>query len=287
MAKDKPRIWGGWKHDAKGKRTTKVGSGGGGLTASEKDRKTAQGLAKAQAKPYRTAADEVQADIDRGMSDADIAKKYSAGYAAAGDSAAAYAPAITASSGNVAGLISGLAGVLPGGTTDYGVTSMLAGVKDEAASNSFLAGLFGQSAGIDVGSAAAAGISGAQGRAADRVDALSKEKRGLVMQGDVVAGDYLSQMNNLLGIRSSRQNLALEKLKIAAAKQALEDARKAGKGSGSSVVAPVVDTKPKPVKKPGKSVFDYTGIPQPASVVQSGVMGSPGSWMSQYGVNTG
>ena len=205
-------------------------------TKVEKDRIAAQKLAKGQASPYRKAAEEVQADIDRGMSDADIAKKYGEAYGAAGATAAAYAPKIAASSGNVGSLIGGLAGMLPGGTTDYGVTSMLAGIKDEASSNSFLAGLFGQSAGIDVGSAAAAGISGAQGRAADRVDSLSKEKRGLTMQGDVVAGDYLSQMNNVLGIRSARENLALSKIQTAAAKKALEEAGRGGSGSGSSTV---------------------------------------------------
>ena len=207
-------------------------------TKVEKDRIAAQKLAKGQASPYRKAAEEVQADIDRGMSDADIAKKYGEAYGAAGATAAAYAPKIAASSGNVGSLIGGLAGMLPGGTTDYGVTSMLAGIKDEASSNSFLAGLFGQSAGIDVGSAAAAGISGAQGRAADRVDSLSKEKRGLTMQGDVVAGDYLSQMNNVLGIRSARENLALSKIQTAAAKKALEEAGRGGSGSGSSTEAP-------------------------------------------------
>ena len=244
MAKDKPRIWGGYKHDADGKRTGKAtakeikAAGGGGLTTNEKDRVQAQALAKGQASPYRKAAEEVQADIDRGMSDADIAKKYGAAYGAAGATAAAYAPAIAASSGNVGSVISGLAGMLPGGTTDYGVTSMLAGVKDEAASNSFLAGLFGKSAGIDVGSAAAIGISGAEARRDARAEDLRKEQRGYTMQGDVIAGDWLSQMKNVLGIRSDRANLALAKLNTEAQRLANEKARSGGSGSGSSTVTP-------------------------------------------------
>ena len=56
------------------------------------------------------------------------------------------------------------------------------------------------------------------------------------MQGDVVAGDYLSQMNNVLGIRSARENLALSKIQTAAAKKALEEAGRGGSGSGSSTV---------------------------------------------------
>jgi hypothetical protein len=202
----------------------------------------AKRLAKGQAAPYRSAAASIQEDINAGMSNADIAKKYSEGYTAAGGTAAGYAPAIAASSGNVGSLIGGIAAMLPGGTTDYGVTSMVAGAQDEAKSNSFLAGLFGQSAAIDVGSAAAMGISGAQGRAADRTDALSKEKRTVTMQGDVVAGDFLSQMTNLMGIRAARQNLALNKLKIEAQKLANEKAANGGSGSGSTTKTP--DTSP-------------------------------------------
>jgi len=241
---DKKRIWGGYKHDADGKRTGKAtakeikAAGGGGLTANEKDRVQAQALAKGQAAPYRKAAEEVQADIDAGMSDADIAKKYGAAYGVAGTSAAAYAPALAASSANVGSLIGGLASMLPGGSTDYGITSMLTGIKDEVSSNSFLAGLYADAAATDVRSAAAVGISGAEARRDARAEDLRKEQRGYIMQGDVIQGDYLSQMKNVLGIRSDRANLALAKLNTEAQRLANEKTRKGGSGSGSSTVTP-------------------------------------------------
>lgn len=244
MAKDKPRIWGGYKHDADGKRTGKAtakeikAAGGGGLTANEKDRVQAQALAKGQASPYRKAAEEVQADIDRGMSDVDIAKKYGEAYGVAGTSAAAYAPALAASSANVGSLIGGLAGMLPGGSTDYGITSMLTGIKDEASSNAFLAGLYADAAATDVRAAREVGISGAEARRDARAEDLRKEQRGYIMQGDVIAGDYLSQMKNLLGIRSDRANLALAKLNTEAQRLANEKTRSGGSGSGSSTVTP-------------------------------------------------
>ena len=208
------------------------------LTQAEKDRKTARGLAKGQASPYRKAAEEVQADIDRGMSDADIAKKYGEAYGVAGTSAAAYAPALAASSANVGSLIGGLAGMLPGGSTDYGITSMLTGIKDEASSNAFLAGLYADAAATDVRAAREVGISGAEARRDARAEDLRKEQRGYIMQGDVIAGDYLSQMKNLLGIRSDRANLALAKLNTEAQRLANEKTRSGGSGSGSSTVTP-------------------------------------------------
>jgi hypothetical protein len=238
MAADKLRIWGGYKHDSDGKRTGKAtakeikAAGKGGLTANERDRKTARGLAKAEAQPYYTASDEVQTQIDRSMTNSEIDKIYGTGYTIAGGSAAGYAPALAASSGNIGSLISGVANNLPGGTTDYGVTSMVAGATDEAKSNALLAGFFSKSAGIDVGTAAAKGIFGAKGRR-DAQDAdLRKEQRGYRMQGDTISNDYLKQLNNLLGIRATRENLALAKLQTEAQRLANAGAGRGGGGSG-------------------------------------------------------
>lgn len=235
---DKLRIWGGYKHDADGKRTGKAtakeikAAGGGGLTANERDRVTARGLAKAEAQPYYNASNRVQGEIDRSMTNTEIDKIYGTGYTIAGGSAAGYAPALGMSSGNVGSLIGGIANTLPGGTTDYGVTNLVAGATDEAKSNAILAGLFSESAGIDVGTAAARGILGAKGRR-DAQDAdFRKEQRAYRLQGDTISNDYLKQLSTLLGIRASRENLALAKLQTEAQRLANENAGRGGGGSG-------------------------------------------------------
>ena len=233
---DKLRIWGGYKHDADGKRTGKAtakeikAAGGGGLTANERDRVTARGLAKAEAQPYYNASNRVQGEIDRSMTNTEIDKIYGTGYTIATGSAAGYAPALSMSSGNVGSLIGGIANTLPGGTTDYGVTNLVAGATDEAKSNAILAGLFSESAGIDVGIAGAKALFGAKGRR-DAQDAdFRKEQRAYRLQGDTISNDYLKQLSTLLGIRASRENLALARLQTEAQRLANE---KAGRGGGS------------------------------------------------------
>lgn len=236
---DKLRIWGGYKHDADGKRTGKAtakeikAAGGGGLTANERDRVTARGLAKAEAQPYYNASNRVQGEIDRSMTNTEIDKIYGTGYTIATGSAAGYAPALSMSSGNVGSLIGGIANTLPGGTTDYGVTNLVAGATDEAKSNAILAGLFSDSAGIDVGIAGAKALFGAKGRR-DAQDAdLRKEQRAYRLQGDTISNDYLRQLSTLLGIRASRENLALAKLQTEAQRLANENAGRGGSGGGS------------------------------------------------------
>jgi len=236
---DKLRIWGGYKHDADGKRTGKAtakeikAAGGGGLTANERDRVTARGLAGAEAQPYYNASNRVQGEIDRSMTNTEIDKIYGTGYTIATGSAAGYAPALSMSSGNVGSLIGGIANTLPGGTTDYGVTNLVAGATDEAKSNAILAGLFSESAGIDVGIAGAKALFGAKGRR-DAQDAdLRKEQRAYRLQGDTISNDYLKQLSTLLGIRASRENLALAKLQTEAQRLANENAGRGGSGGGS------------------------------------------------------
>ena len=239
---DKLNIWGGYKHDASGKRTGKAtvkeirtaAAQSSKLTQAERDNRQAGRTAERMATPYRTAADAATADAALGMTNEQIAALYGQGYDKAGGIAGMIAPRTAANAGNATSILSGLVGALPGAGS-YDVTSLLSDYTDANAANAGLGGMFAASLGADIGSARAAGIAGALGRRDERSDRLGKEARDFQLQGDTISNDYLKQLSTLLGIRASRENLALAKLQTEAQRLANEKARRGGSGgSGSS-----------------------------------------------------
>jgi hypothetical protein len=187
-------------------------------TKVEKDRKFAQGYANRLADPYFTAADATLADADRGMTDAEIAAKFSPAYDAAANAALGIGGAATNLYGNASSILSGLVGALPG-SGSYDITSLLGGITADNAASGTLAGQFGVSLASDIRNNQAVNISGAEARRDERSDKLRTEARALQMQGDVAASDYLTPLNNILATRAARQNLAMAKFQLEQAKR--------------------------------------------------------------------
>ena len=202
-------------------------------TKVEKDRKFAQGYANRLADPYFTAADATLADADRGMTDAQIAAKFSPAYDLAASQALGIGGAATNLSSNASSLLSGLVGALPGAGS-YDITSLLSGITADNAASGTLAGQFGTSLASGIRNNQLVNISGAEVRRDERSDKLRAEARALQMQGDVAASDYLTPLNNILATRGARQNLAMSKLQMEAQRLANEKAARDGSGSGGS-----------------------------------------------------
>ena len=202
-------------------------------TKVEKDRKFAQGYANRLADPYFTAADATLADADRGMTDAQIAAKFSPAYDLAAGQALGIGGAATNLYSNASSLLSGLVGALPGAGS-YDITSLLSGITADNAASGTLAGQFGTSLASGIRNNQLVNISGAEVRRDERSDKLRAEARALQMQGDVAASDYLTPLNNILATRGARQNLAMSKLQMEAQRLANEKAARDGSGSGGS-----------------------------------------------------
>ena len=202
-------------------------------TKVEKDRKFAQGYANRLADPYFTAADATLADADRGMTDAQIAAKFSPAYDLAAGQALGIGGAATNLYSNASSLLSGLVGALPGAGS-YDITSLLSGITADNAASGTLAGQFGTSLASGIKNNQLVNISGAEARRDERSDKLRTEARALQMQGDVAASDYLTPLNNILATRGARQNLAMSKLQMEAQRLANEKAARDGSGSGGS-----------------------------------------------------
>ena len=202
-------------------------------TKVEKDRKFAQKYADRLASPYTAAATATEADADRGMTDAEIAAKFSPAYDAAANAALGIGGAATNLYGNASSILSGLVGALPG-SGSYDITSLLGGITADNAASGTLAGQFGVSLASDIRNNQAVNISGAEARRDERSDRLRAEARALQMQGDVAASDYLTPLNNILATRAARQNLAMLKLQMEAQRLANESAGGSGGSGGGS-----------------------------------------------------
>ena len=226
-------------------------------TKVEKDRKFAQGYANRLADPYFTAADATLADADRGMTDAQIAAKFSPAYDLAAGQALGIGGAATNLYSNASSLLSGLVGALPGAGS-YDITSLLSGITADNAASGTLAGQFGTSLASNIRNNQLVNISGAEARRDERSDKLRTEARALQMQGDVAASDYLTPLNNILATRASRQNLAMLKLQMEAQRLANEKAARDGRGGSGSSTTTTPPTTPTTTAAP-QYPFDYRG----------------------------
>ena len=226
-------------------------------TKVEKDRKFAQGYANRLADPYFTAADATLADADRGMTDAQIAAKFSPAYDLAAGEALGIGGAATNLYSNASSLLSGLVGALPGAGS-YDITSLLSGITADNAASGTLAGQFGTSLASNIRNNQLVNISGAEVRRDERSDKLRTEARALQMQGDVAASDYLTPLNNILATRASRQNLAMLKLQMEAQRLANEKAARDGRGGSGSSTTTTPPTTPTTTAAP-QYPFDYRG----------------------------
>jgi hypothetical protein len=130
-------------------------------------------------------------------------------------------------------MLSGLVGSLPGAGS-YDTTSLLAGFTDANAANARLGAMYAGSLAADIGTAGAAGISMAQGRADERTDRLRGEEREMRLKGDIAGSNYLTNLSNILNIRGQRQNLALSKFQLEQAKRDEERRGRGGSGTGGS-----------------------------------------------------
>ena len=202
-------------------------------TKVEKDRKFAQGYAKGLADPYFDAAAATRVDANRGMTDAQIAAKFSPAYDLAAGQALGIGGAATNLYSNASSLLSGLVGALPGAGS-YDITSLLSGITADNAASGTLAGQFGTSLASGIRNNQLVNISGAEARRDERSDKLGAEARALQMQGDVAASDWLTPLNNILATRGARQNLALSKFQLEQAKREEERRGRGGSGSGGS-----------------------------------------------------
>jgi hypothetical protein len=202
-------------------------------TKVEKDRKFAQKYADRLASPYTAAATATEADANRGMTDDQIAAKFSPAYDAAANAALGIGGAATNLYGNASSILSGLVGALPG-SGSYDITSLLGGITADNAASGTLAGQFGVSLASDIRNNQAVNISGAEARRDERSDRLGAEARGLRLQGDVASSDYLTPLNNILATRAARQNLAMLKLQMEAQRLANESAGGSGGSGGGS-----------------------------------------------------
>jgi hypothetical protein len=162
------------------------------------------------------------------MTPEQIAAQYGANYAAATGMAGTIAPTSAANAANATSMLSGLVGSLPGAGS-YDTTSLLAGFTDANAANARLGAMYAGSLAADIGTAGAAGISMAQGRADERTDRLSAEERDMRLKGDIAGCNYLTNLSNILNIRGQRQNLALSKFQLEQAKRE-EERQKRGRG---------------------------------------------------------
>ena len=225
-------------------------------TKVEKDRKFAQKYADRLASPYTAAATATEADANRGMTDDQIAAKFSPAYDAAANAALGIGGAATNLYGNASSILSGLVGALPG-SGSYDITSLLGGITADNAASGTLAGQFGVSLASDIRNNQAVNISGAEARRDERSDRLRAEARALQMQGDVAASDYLTPLNNILATRAARQNLAMLKLQMEAQRLANEKASGRG-GSGGSTPTPTPTPTPTTTAAPQYS-FAYRG----------------------------
>ena len=202
-------------------------------TKVEKDRKFAQGYAKGLADPYFDAAAATRVDANRGMTDAQIAAKFSPAYDLAAGQALGIGGAATNLYSNASSLLSGLVGALPGAGS-YDITSLLSGITADNAASGTLAGQFGTSLASGIRNNQLVNISGAEARRDERSDKLGAEARALQMQGDVAASDWLTPLNNILATRGARQNLAMSKLQMEAQRLANEKAARDGSGGSGS-----------------------------------------------------
>jgi len=203
------------------------------LTRAEKDRKFAKDYAKGLAAPYVTAAAATQADADRGMTDAQIAAKFSPAYDLAAGQALGIGGAASNIYSNASSILGGLVGALPGAGS-YDITSLLSGITADNAASGTLAGQFGTSLASSIRNSQIANISGAEVRRDERSDRLGSEARGLRLQGDVAASDFLTPLNNILATRGARQNLAMSKLQMEGQRLANEKAARDGRGGSGS-----------------------------------------------------
>lgn len=192
-------------------------------------------ITQREQQPYITAADAAAADAARTMTPEQIAAQYGANYDAAIGTAGMIAPTTAANAANATSILGGLVGALPGAGS-YDVTSLLADYTDANAANAGLGGMFAASLGADIGSARAAGIAGAQGRASERTDRLSSEERELRLKGDIAGSNYLTNLSNIFNIRGQRQNLAMNKLQMEAQRLANEKASGRGGSGGSNTI---------------------------------------------------
>jgi hypothetical protein len=108
---------------------------------------------------------------------------------------------------------------------------LLAGFTDANAANARLGAMYAGSLAADIGTAGAAGISMAQGRADERTDRLRGEEREMLLKGDIAGSNYLNNLSNILNIRGQRQNLALSKFQL---EQAKREEERQGRGRGGS-----------------------------------------------------
>lgn len=221
------------------------------MTAAEKKaaakraaaKRARQRTAKAEAirvtqreqEPYIKAAEEAAKDAARTMTPEQIAAQYGANYAAATGMAGTIAPTSAANAANATSMLSGLVGSLPGAGS-YDTTSLLAGFTDANAANARLGAMYAGSLAADIGTAGAAGISMAQGRADERTDRLRGEEREMRLKGDIAGSNYLTNLSNILNIRGQRQNLALSKFQLEQAKREEERQGRGGRGGSSTPV---------------------------------------------------
>ncbi len=200
------------------------------LRALRSPRAEAQRITQKEQQPYIAAADVAAADAGLIMTPEQIAAKYGANYDAAGDIAATLASSTEANAANATSMLSGIVGSLPGAGS-YDTTSLLAGFTDANTSNKILGAKYAGSLAADIGAAAIAGIAMAEGRAEERKDRLRAEERELRLKGDIAGANYLTNLSNILNIRSQRQNLALSRFQL---EQAKRDEKRRGSGSSSS-----------------------------------------------------
>jgi len=227
------------------------------LTRAEKDRKFAKDYAKGLAAPYVTAAAATEADADRGMTDAQIAAKFSPAY----DFAAGQALGIGGAASNIysnASSILGGRGSAQKKAGSYDITSLLSGITADNAASGTLAGQFGTSLASSIRNSQIANISGAEVRRDERSDRLGSEARGLRLQGDVAASDFLTPLNNILATRGARQNLAMLKLQMEAQRLANEKAARDGRGGSGSSTTTTPPTTPATTAAP-QYPFEYRG----------------------------
>ena len=195
-------------------------------------------ITQREQQPYIKAAEEAAKDAERTMTPEQIAAQYGANYAAATGMAGTIAPTAAANAANATSMLSGLVGSLPGAGS-YDTTSLLAGFTDANAANARLGAMYAGSLAADIGTAGAAGISMAQGRADERTDRLRGEEREMRLKGDIAGSNYLTNLSNILNIRGQRQNLALSKFQLEQAKR--DEERRGRSGSGGSTT-PVGET---------------------------------------------
>jgi hypothetical protein len=193
-------------------------------------------ITQKEQQPYIAAAEAAAKDAERTMTPEQIAAQYGANYAAATGMAGTIAPTSAANAANATSMLSGLVGSLPGAGS-YDTTSLLAGFTDANAANARLGAMYAGSLAADIGTAGAAGISMAQGRADERRDRLSAEERDMRLKGDIAGSNYLTNLSNILNIRGQRQNLALSKFQLEQAKREEERQGRGGSGSGSTSTA--------------------------------------------------